>query len=297
MRKINCALCNSKDNFKILHEANFSLKAVDKRVFSARRLPDRLHYRIVKCRQCGLIRSHPILAPKKIASLYKQSRMTYQAEIPYLRKTYGSYLKKTAPLLTGKNNLLEIGCGSGFFLEEALTQGFKNVHGVEPGREIVKEACKKLQEHILIDFFHQKLFPKNFFDLVCCFHTLDHIVHLNTFIKDVYQVLKPGGYVFFIVHDVNSPGAILFKDKWPIFDIEHIWLFNKTTLGQIFKKHKFEIIKIFNVRNTYPLYYWLRMSPLPRKIKSSLINLLEKTHLAKIPITLLAGNIGLVARK
>ena len=273
------------------------MKAVDKKVFSARRLPDRLHYRIVKCRQCGLVRSSPILAPKKIASLYKQSKITYQAEIPYLKRTYGNYLKKVAPLLARKNNLLEIGCGSGFFLEEALVQGFKNVYGVDPGRKIVKEACKKLQEHILIDFFHKKLFSKNFFDLICCFHTLDHIVNLNTFIQDTHRVLKPGGYVFFIVHDAGSPGAILFKDKWPIFDIEHIWLFNKTTLGKIFKKHKFEIIKIFNIHNTYPLYYWLRMSPLPKKIKFSLISLLEKTHLAKIPITLPAGNIGLVARK
>lgn len=293
----SCALCGSKKNFKILYQANFSLKKIDQNVFSARRLPDQLHYRVVKCQKCGLIRSHPILSSKKIAWLYRQGRIIYQAEVPYLKKTYGDYLLKVMPLVSQKNRLLEIGCGHGFFLQEAKALGFKNVYGVEPSQEALKKAPKKLQKYIRVDFFHQKLFPRNFFDLVCCFHVLDHVPEPNIFIKDVFQVLKPEGYIFFIVHNVDSLVARLWGEKCPIFDIEHIYLFNKITLGQIFKKHQFQAIEVFAIHNHYPLRYWLKMSPLPKELKWTFLGLLKKLRLSEIPFTLPAGNIGLVAKK
>lgn len=298
MRETKCALCGLKKSFLPLYRANFSLRRkIDQDTFSARRLPDQLHYRIVKCQKCGLVRSNPILSPQKIARLYKKSRVTYQAEIPDLKKTYGDYLKKTIPFLSQKNNLLEIGCGNGFFLEEALAQGFKNMAGVEPSEKAIKQAPKKLQKYIKNDFFHRQLFTENSFDLVCCFHTLDHVINPQQFIKDVYQVLRPQACALFIVHDVDSLMSKLFRENWPIFDIEHIYLFSKKTLAKIFEKNKFQAIKLFNVKNQYSLRYWLRTSPIPNRIKKYLINLFKKLNLAEARLILPAGNIAIIARK
>ena len=149
----------------------------------------------------------------------------------------------------------------------------------------------------MADFFHRQLFPKNFFNLICCFHTLDHVINPNQFIEDVYQVLKPQGYVLFIVHNVESLAAKLLGGRCPIFDIEHIFLFNKKTLAEIFAKNKFKVVKVFAIKNQYPLRYWLKMSPLPNGLKRNFIALLKKICLAEASLTLVAGNIGIIAQK
>src|SRR5258708_1364252 len=105
------------------------------------------------------------------------------------------------------------------------------------------------------------------FDIICCFHTLDHIVNPNLFLANTYVLLKKGGKIVFIVHDTDGLSVRLFGEKSPIFDIEHIYLFNKNSLGRLFKKNHFIVDEIFSVKNTYPLTYWLRMSPIPKLVK------------------------------
>lgn len=145
MYNTKCAICNSYQEYQILYKANFSLKRITKDFFSARRTPDRLHYQIVQCKKCQLIRSNPVIKPKRIKKLYKQGGLSYQEEIPNLRKTYGYYLDKIVKTFSvPKGRLLEIGCGNGFFLEEAQRQMFKKVVGVEPSSKIVESASKKI---------------------------------------------------------------------------------------------------------------------------------------------------------
>ncbi len=297
MEKTQCALCEAEEDFQILYPASFSLRKIDPAVFSARRRPDQVHYRIIKCRRCGLVRSHPVFSSQKLKRLYQQSQVTYQKEIPYLKKTYGYYLKKILPWLPRKETLLEIGCANGFFLQQAQALGFQRVYGVEPSQKAVKQAPRKLQKKIINDFFQKNLFPDNYFDLICSFQTLDHLVEPGGFLKEIRKILKPRGCLLLIVHDVDSLGARLFGEKWPIFDIEHLYLFNQKTLKQILIKNQFQALASFKIFNQYPLAYWLRMSPLSAKLKKQVGRWLKSWHLARIPISLPAGNLGLLARK
>lgn len=106
-----CSICGPKALKKELYPQNFKMSQINPKIFSARRLPDRLHYRIVKCSQCGLIYSDPILNQNKISHLYNQSLFTYKDRVNDLTKTYGYYLKQLGKYKVKKNQLLEIGCG------------------------------------------------------------------------------------------------------------------------------------------------------------------------------------------
>src|SRR5260221_2621171 len=86
-----CAICGTEGNAAELYPANFDFEALNPTVFSARRLPDRIHYRLVKCRACGLVRSDPIASPELLAQLYAQSAFSYGDEVADLRFTYGRY--------------------------------------------------------------------------------------------------------------------------------------------------------------------------------------------------------------
>lgn len=298
MIAIHCALCGTREKTRTIFQQNFRQIEITSATFSARRTPDRIHYRIVQCLRCTLIFSTPILPNEKILTFYKKSDFFYDTESKYLAKTYVEILQKASPNLIKKNlKLLDIGCGNGFFLEEVIKLGLKDVWGVEPGAASVEKASKKIKPRIKADIFKNGLFPKNSFDLVCCFHTLDHIVDPNMFLRNVYSVLKPGGSICFVVHDTDGLSVKLFGEKSPIFDIEHVYLFNKRSLTGIFKKNGFRDIKTFSVINKYPFSYWLRMSPFPKAFKDFALRTLGHIGLLGIPIRIPAGNIGIIARK
>src|SRR3989337_2341693 len=274
MLAIHCAICGKKEKLQDLYKENFDVKKINFATFSARRTPDRIHYRFVKCLRCGLIFSNPILEGKKITALYLKSDFHYSQQSEYVGKTYTFYLEKLLPK-TGRSKLklLDVGCGNGFFLEKAQEIGIKHVYGIEPGKASVKKAPKDLQKRIKIDILRKGLFKINSFDIICCFHTLDHVTDPNEFLKITRSLLKKGGTCFFIVH--NTDGLSV----------------------KIFKKNKFRKIQVIDIKNRYPLKYWFRMTPFPKKIKESILKLLKLTKTDSLPLSLSAGNIGIVAYK
>lgn len=294
----NCAICTDKQKLVELYPQTIKFNKVNAETFSARRTPDRMHYRLVKCVRCGLIFSSPILEPKKIKKLYERSSFAYENESKYLKDTYRYYLEKA---LKGRKlanlKLLEIGCGNGFFLKEVQNMGIKSVYGIEPSKSSVKEAPENIRKNIKVDILKSGLFRNNSFDIICCFHTLDHIPNPNKFIKICFNLLKKNGLVIFIVHNTDGLSVKLFGEKSAIFDIEHIYLFNPKSLRTIFKINNFKIDNIINVKNRYPLNYWFRMVPLPNSIKSLFLKLFDITYIGKIPVSIKPGNIGIVAKK
>ncbi|MEK7450491.1 MAG: class I SAM-dependent methyltransferase [Patescibacteria group bacterium] len=297
MVDIICALCGKNQRTEVLYESTFNKRDITSVIYSARRLPDRIHYRILKCRKCGLIFSSPIFESSRIMEFYRESVCSYDEQVPYLIKAYIKEFQRIEPFLPQNPKILEIGCGNGFFLEALKKKGIKDLFGVEASLKMVSEATPYFKNRIIKDVFKQKQFPDNNFDAVLCFHTLDHIVDPNRFIKSVQKILKPGGFILFVVHNTDSIFAKLFGEKWPIFDIEHIYLFNKNTLYSLFSKHKFKSIQTFNAKNSYPLSYYVRMSPTSFKTKNAIVSVLNKLKLKNIELRLPGGNIGIIAQK
>lgn len=271
---------------------------ISDKVYSARRLPDKIHYRILRCKRCSLVFSSPILSYVKLQSLYRESVCNYKDQIPYLIKTYFKIIEQVKNSLPKNPKVLEVGCGNGFFLKSLMDIKFtNNVFGVEPSLKMVAEADSSLKNKIKVNLFGSSLFPDNSFDLILCFHTLDHMIDPDKFISESFSLLKKGGIVIAVVHDVDGLSVKLFGERSPIFDVEHIYLFNKKTLKDIFKKNRFEVAKVFNVVNAYPLSYWIKMSGSPFFIKKVADYIVNLVGIERLSLSIPAGNIGIIARK
>lgn len=300
MVEIICVLCGKNQQTEVLFKENYNKNILSPIIYSARRLPDRVHYRILKCTRCGLIFSSPIFPSTQIKKLYKNSVCTYKEQIPYLIQTYKRLFKKAVSTLASQSfelKILEIGCGNGFFLDALKQEGYRNMYGVEPSQKMVAQAPIYLRKNILQDVFKKNQFPKNSFDLICCFHTLDHVVDPLFFVKNTYGILKKGGAAVFVVHDAEGLSVKLFGEKSAIFDIEHIYLFNKKTLPALFRKGGFKTSNVFEVQNTYPLWYWFRMSGVPKLIRKVGEKIMTLSGIGSIPLSLNGGNIGIIAKK
>ena len=294
-----CAICETDRHDRVLYPANFDPTLLSAEIFSARRMPDHLHYRMVRCQNCGLVRSNPILSGDRLNQLYARSFFTYAKESVYTAETYLAYFKKIlAPLLHNKKEvrLLEIGCGNGFFLKEVYSLGIGSVHGVEPSEDAVKQAGD-FSEHIYSGMFGPDIYPSEYFDVICAFQVFDHISEPNDFLAACGKYLKKGGAAFFINHDIGSLPAWILGRRCPMIDIEHTFLYDKQTFQRIFLKNKFEVLDVFSVANRYPFSYWLKLAPFPMSLKKNLLNSVEKSRIGNWPLTLGLGNMGIVTRK
>lgn len=297
MQETQCAICEKKGNYSVLYKANFDYSDLNRKIFSARRNPDHIHYQLVKCKNCGLVYSNPIAQEDKLNDLYVKSEFTYDPQVANLNETYGYYLQKAESYLPSKERILDIGCGNGFFLEKALSLGFEEVYGVEPSTDSIKKAIPEIRKNIKNDIFKKGLFKKNVFDVVCFFQTLDHIPNPMSFLKEVYHILKPGGLALAFNHDIGSFSARLLGESCPMVDVEHTYLYDKKTIKKIFEKNDFEVLEVGSSFNIHSLGYWVAMFPLPKWIKTFLLNLLKIGDLDEKKLKILAGNLYLIGRK
>lgn len=290
----SCLFCGSDACLRDLYPRNFRDEDLHAGVFSARRVTEHFHYRMVRCARTGLVFSREILPEEELGRLYAGSKVTFGRYAGIIRKDYWRPLE---PFLetAARGRALEVGCSSGFFLEELLERGFQDVAGCEPSLEAKAMAPDPVRNRIRTGFFADLAFPDAAFDLVCCFQTLDHLSDPLAMLGTCRRKLKPGGLLYIIVHDVDSLQARLFGDRSPIIDVEHVYLFNRRTLALAVEQAGFRALETFPIRNSYPLEYWIDHAPLPGKglLRAALRAL--RLDQARLPLRL--GNIGILARK
>jgi SAM-dependent methyltransferase len=292
-----CAICQTENNAVELYPANFDKDAFNITAFSARRLPDGVHYRLVKCKQCGLVRSDPIVDVDTLAQLYQRSKFTYENEVPDLKYTYGRYLAKLEQFGVNKEALLEIGGGSGFLLEEALNQGYVSVRGVEPSSNAIAQTAPEIRPFMVCDIMRPGLFPPETFDAICIFQVFDHIMDPGAMLDECYKILKPGGFLLAYNHNVKALSARLLGERSPIVDIEHTYLYSFKTMALIAQNHRFTVREIKAGYNRYKLQYLAHLLPLPSGIKASTLTFLKNNPLGQITVSVPLGNLYLIAQK
>jgi hypothetical protein len=85
--------------------------------------------------------------------------------------------------------------------------------------------------------------------------------------------------------------------KSPIFDIEHLQLFDRSTAAALLEGAGFESIEIHSLLNKYPVSYWIRLFPLPGTAKAAVSSLARASGIGRLLLTLPAGNLAIVGRK
>lgn len=291
-----CALCETDQWDRLAYPEKLPAGSLTGERFSARRMPDQVHYRMVRCGNCGSLRSDPVLDDDELARLYSASRMTYGDEAEYAGETYAGYLRDSMMLAPSRERLLEIGCGPGFFLERALAMGWQNACGVEPSRDAIEQAPPAVRDRIRNDCFREGLFDDDSFDMICGFQVFDHMPNPNDVLQACRRMLRKGGVVLWIHHDASAWTHRVLGEHSPIIDVEHMFLFDQPTMTRLLQKNRFEVLRVFPVRNRYPLYYWLSLAPLPGSLKRRVIPGLRQTAVGQVPLSWRAGNFGIVGR-
>lgn len=291
LRDTSCAICGAAVPSEEVYPASLSDEAFSAAVFSARRPPDGLHYRIVRCRSCGLLRSDPIAPPEALENLYRHSNVGYVEEIPNLRRTYGRYLDLVVKLGARNRSILEIGCGSGFLLEEAARRGFSHRRGVDPAQSSIEV------EGILHEDFRPGLFPPATFDLIVGFQVMDHMPDPVATLRLAHDLLAPGGFILLLHHNAAAVSARLLGRRSPIVDVQHTFLFTLDTTRRILQDSGFTVVHVGRAINWVSVQHVNHLMPLPRRIRSLISSALGALKMDGLTLPLPLGNLVAVGRR
>ncbi|MEP6677417.1 MAG: class I SAM-dependent methyltransferase [Ferruginibacter sp.] len=143
-----------------------------------------------------------------------------------------------------KASLLDIGCGTGAFLNDMKQHGWA-VAGLEPD-ETARGKAKELYglEPLSIEeLFNQ---PTGSFNAITMWHVLEHVHDLHGYMDQLKRILAPAGKIFIAVPNYTSYDATIYGSHWAAYDVpRHLYHFSPTSMKLLVEQHglKLDLIK------------------------------------------------------
>lgn len=145
-------------------------------------------------------------------------------------------------------NFIDVGCGPGYLLSNF--QNIMDVYGIEKDTNAIKIAERYGK---IFNFDLDKPFEiKKKFDLVVCYHLIEHIKKPENLIKNLKKIIKPKKYIIIGTPDFDCYMARKFKNKFRLLnDLTHVSLFSLDSILRFLRDFNFEIVNVdFPFENT-----------------------------------------------
>lgn len=115
--------------------------------------------------------------------------------------------------------VLDAGCGDGEIGSLLKKQMHVDVYGVDISKNGVALANKKGLKAKISDMSKKIPFRSSMFDLVISSATIEHVPNPDTFLKEIYRVLKPGGIVLISTPNLSFwlNRILFFFGLYPLF--------------------------------------------------------------------------------
>lgn len=292
----NCPLCGGND-FTVFAESTIDERKLSSSTFASRKLPEYMHPRMVECNSCRMLYANPALQQETLGEAYKEASFDGRLESLLAARTYRRLLESHRKQFLGGGSALDIGAGDGAFVEQLLAMGFGSAVGIEPSEAPIQAARPLIRGHLRQGLFEASEFAPDSLDMVSCFQVMEHVPTPLQMSKDAFSMLKRGGLFFVVVHNRRALSAKILREKSPIFDIEHLQLFDERTGEQLLQRAGFRSISVRSLSNTYPIDYWIKLFPLPAPMKAALRRSARISRLGNILISLPAGNLAIIGEK
>ncbi|MEA5405850.1 class I SAM-dependent methyltransferase [Arcicella sp. DC2W] len=233
---------------------------------------------IVNCNSCGFKFTNPRPTIDKIGAYYKAESYISHTNTSkgLIAKIYHSVRKYTLKgklelvnnLFPSKGKLLDVGCGTGMFLNVCKEDGWK-VFGIEPdddARAIAEQINQSTIKNDVISSFQNEQF-----DIISLWHVLEHVHQLNETIDWLYERLSNDGSLIIAVPNHESEDAAIYGNKWAAYDVpRHLYHFSQKTIKQLFEQHNFRLEKTLPMK--FDSFY---VSMLSTKYQTGKINYLK----------------------
>lgn len=236
-------------------------------------------FQLIHNKTYGFLETSPQPEAKRLSDYYKtedyishtDSKRNLFEKVYHLVRSIS--LKKKLKLINSfqslEKNLLDVGCGTGDFLQVAQQNNW-NISGIEPNEQARQIANQKTNNSVF-DSEQLVKFKNHSFDVITLWHVLEHLPNLEQQVLTLKTLLKENGTLIVAVPNHKSNDAKHYKNFWAAYDVpRHLWHFNQDSISKLFALQNMQVVKTKPMK--FDAYY---VSLLSEKYKSGSMNLFK----------------------
>ena len=267
MEYVNCNLCG-EDNYRLLFAKE--------------------EFNVVRCNKCGLIYINPRLTESELVEFvsgdfYRQHYVPSAFDVQENWRRHKIFLRKLRNYFKN-GHLVDVGCASGLLLAAAREEGWE-VKGVDISEPGVTYGRNKLGLDIFLGELEEAKYPDEYFDVVTCMDTIEHVQNPYALLKEANRILRQGGLIVVSTPNFNGLTRLFVSAKWTTFVSGHLYYFTRETARQILEKNGFEVRKILT-ENVDPYAILvsgiLRMNTQQSKLDEARVDLKNRIESSKL---------------
>lgn len=142
------------------------------------------------------------------------------------------------------SEVIDLGCGKGDFTVKVKERiGCDEIFGVDTWRDGISESEGRGIKIIKNDLNKKLKIQSNSFDVVVSNQVIEHLIYPEVFVKEIYRILKKGGYAVISTENLSSWDNII---SLLMGYIPFSMQFNQLKIGNPFTPHKKVFEKTYN---------------------------------------------------
>ena len=208
----------------------------------------------VECEECGFVYTNPRPTESYMRFFYEkyfwfffQGRHKLNERFFRRQRTRewaALKFSRCAPYLSEAKSILEIGAGSGLFLD-LVRKNFPDmaVAGIEPDPKMAKYCREELKLDVQNGFF-QDYQGHDVFDVIALFHVIEHLFDFTSLFQFIRKHLAPGGLLIMEAPNVDGEWKTVY-----MIQLSHLHIFSPRTIKNLFSANGFEVIGLKCLQN------------------------------------------------
>jgi SAM-dependent methyltransferase len=208
-------------------------------------------YSYVLCTACGFRRQHVLPSAEEEEQLYdaefyfdRALELGLDDQSILMRGLIEGRVRQLTKLSGGPRRLLDVGAGTGLFVEASVRAGWDAV-GVEPSQAAVRISSKITRAQVIAGRMETVTFDQTF-DAVTFWDVLEHLPDPRATLAITHSRLDDGGLVAISLPNASSLKARLLGNRWRYFRKEfgHVSHFTPRTLSILLGQAAFAPVSV-----------------------------------------------------